>query len=198
MRILVVSEVFWPEEFIINDLVKEWIKKGHNVEVLTQYPSYPQGYVFQGYNNRGYSIQDWNGVKIHRFHFIEGYRDSRIRKFLNYLWFILNGERVVSNLDKNYDCIFVSQTGPLTVAFPAICIRTSTERPEALDKGCFILAGINEHDLLQAVDTAVEMVKEGDNGIPVPNYTDENVSTKVVKLIQSYTGVVNKMVWRKE
>ena len=82
--------------------------------------------------------------------------------------------------------------------FPAICIRTSTERPEALDKGCFILAGINEHDLLQAVDTAVEMVKEGDNGIPVPNYTDENVSTKIVKLIQSYTGVVNKMVWRKD
>lgn len=83
-------------------------------------------------------------------------------------------------------------------SFPAVCIRTSTERPEALDKGCFILAGINEHDLLQAVDTAVEMVKEGDNGIPVPNYVDENVSTKVIKLIQSYTGVVNKMVWRKE
>ena len=83
-------------------------------------------------------------------------------------------------------------------SFPAVCIRTSTERPEALDKGCFILAGINEHDLLQAVDTAVEMVKESDNGIPVPNYVDENVSTKVVKLIQSYTGVVNKMVWRKE
>ena len=81
--------------------------------------------------------------------------------------------------------------------FPAVCIRTSTERPEALDKGCFILAGINEHDLLQAVDVAVEMVKNGDNGIPVPNYTDENVSTKIVKLIQSYTGVVNKMVWRK-
>ena len=77
-------------------------------------------------------------------------------------------------------------------------IRTSTERPEALDKGCFILAGINEHDLLQAVDVAVEMVNNGDNGIPVPNYTDENVSTKIVKLIQSYTGVVNKMVWRKE
>lgn len=81
--------------------------------------------------------------------------------------------------------------------FPAVCIRTSTERPEALDKGCFILAGIDEHSLLQAVDTAVEMVKNGDNGIPVPNYTDENVSTKIVKLIQSYTGVVNKMVWRK-
>ena len=83
-------------------------------------------------------------------------------------------------------------------SFPAVCIRTSTERPEALDKGCFVLAGINEHDLLQAVDVAVEMCKNGDNGIPVPTYTDENVSTKIVKLIQSYTGVVNKMVWRKE
>ena len=81
--------------------------------------------------------------------------------------------------------------------FPAVCIRTSTERPEAMDKGCFILAGIDEHSLLQAVDTAVEMNINGDNGIPVPNYMDENVSTKVVKLVQSYTGVVNKMVWRK-
>lgn len=81
--------------------------------------------------------------------------------------------------------------------FPAVCIRTSTERPEAMDKGCFILAGIDERSLLQAVDTAVEMNINGDNGIPVPNYTDENVSTKVVKLVQSYTGVVNKMVWRK-
>lgn len=81
--------------------------------------------------------------------------------------------------------------------FPAVCIRTSTERPEALDKGCFVLAGIDEKSLLQAVDTAVEMNNAHDDGIPVPNYTDENVSTKVVKLIQSYTGVVNKMVWRK-
>ncbi len=81
--------------------------------------------------------------------------------------------------------------------FPAVCIRTSTERPEALDKACFILSGIDEKGLLQAVDTAVEMVKNGDHGIPVPDYTDENVSIKVVKLIQSYTGVVNKMVWRK-
>jgi len=81
--------------------------------------------------------------------------------------------------------------------FPAVCIRTSTERPEALDKACFVLAGIDEKSLLQAVDTAVEMVKEGDDGIPVPDYVDENVSTKVVKLIQSYTGVVDKMVWRK-
>ena len=81
--------------------------------------------------------------------------------------------------------------------FPAVCIRTSTERPEALDKACFVLAGIDEKSLLQAVETAVEMNLRGDHGIPVPDYLDENVSTKVVKIIQSYTGVVNKMVWRK-
>ena len=82
--------------------------------------------------------------------------------------------------------------------FPAVCIRTSTERPEALDKACFVLAGIDETSLLQAVDTAVQMNLGGDYGLPVPDYVEENVSTKVVKLIQSYTGVVNKMVWRKE
>lgn len=81
--------------------------------------------------------------------------------------------------------------------FPAVCIRTSTERPEALDKACFILAGIDTKSLLQAVDTAISLQRAADYGTPVPNYTDENVSTKVVKLIQSYTGVVNKMVWRK-
>lgn len=82
-------------------------------------------------------------------------------------------------------------------SFPAVCIRTSTERPEALDKACFILAGIDGNGLLQAVTTAVEMNENGDFGIPVPDYTEENVSTKVVKIIQSYVGVVNKMVWRK-
>lgn len=81
--------------------------------------------------------------------------------------------------------------------FPAVCIRTSTERPEALDKACFILAGIDENSLTQAVETAVDMNENGDYGIPVPYYVEENVSTKVVKIIQSYTGVVNKMVWRK-
>ena len=81
--------------------------------------------------------------------------------------------------------------------FPAVCIRTSTERPEALDKACFVLAGIDEKSLVQAVETAVDMNENGDFGIPVPTYVEENVSTKVVKLIQSYTGVVNKMVWRK-
>ena len=81
--------------------------------------------------------------------------------------------------------------------FPAICIRTSTERPEALDKACFFIAGIDEHSLLQAVDTAITMNANGDHGIPVPDYVEENVSTKVVKIIQSYVGIVNKMVWRK-
>ena len=82
--------------------------------------------------------------------------------------------------------------------FPAVCIRTSTERPEALDKACFVLAGIDETSLLQALDTAVEMNRCGDHGIPVPDYTEENVSVKVVKIIQSYTGIVNRMVWREE
>lgn len=82
--------------------------------------------------------------------------------------------------------------------FPAVCIRTSTERPEALDKGCFVLSGIDTKGLLQSVDVAVELIKDGNPGIPVPDYVDENVSTKVVRIIQSYVGVVNKMVWRKE
>jgi len=81
--------------------------------------------------------------------------------------------------------------------FPAVCIRTSTERPEALDKGCFVLSGIDTKGLLQSVDVAVELIKDGNPGIPVPDYVDENVSTKVVRIIQSYVGVVNKMVWRK-
>ena len=82
--------------------------------------------------------------------------------------------------------------------FPAVCIRTSTERPEALDKGCFVLSGIDTVGLLQSVDVAVELIKDGNHGIPVPDYVDENVSTKVVRIIQSYVGVVNKMVWRKD
>lgn len=112
-----------------------------------------------------------------------------------------------NNLQMNAFCV-VSDSGTLPEEssfflsvenpIPAVCIRTSTERPEALDKGDFILAGIEEKQLLQAVDMAVTMNECGDLGIPVPNYTDENVSIKVVKLIQSYTGIVNKMVWRKK
>ena len=111
-----------------------------------------------------------------------------------------------NNLQMNAFCV-VSDSGTLPEEssfftsignpFPAVCIRTSTERPEALDKACFILAGIDEKRLLQAVDTAVSMTEDGNHGIPVPDYTEELVSTKVVKIIQSYTGVVDKMVWRK-
>lgn len=111
-----------------------------------------------------------------------------------------------NNLQMNAFCV-VSDSGTLPeessyfnskgMPFPAVCTRTSTERPEALDKGNFILAGISTEQVLQAVDTAVEMNRNGDYGLDVPNYVDENVSTKAVKLIQSYTGVINKMVWRK-
>ena len=140
----------------------------------------------------------------------------RSRKFLQQRGFALDGRvRLHEPLGfHDYNCLqmnafcVVSDSGTLPEEssffisvghpFPAVCIRTSTERPEALDKGCFILAGIDEKSLLQAVDTAVTMNQNGDHGIPVPDYVEENVSTKVVKIIQSYTGVVNKMVWRKD
>ena len=140
----------------------------------------------------------------------------RSRKRLETSGFVLN-RRVIRHEPlgfHDYNCLqmnafaVVSDSGTLPEEssfftsigrpFPAVCIRTSTERPEALDKGCFILAGIDGRSLLQAVDTAVAMNCNGDHGIPVPDYTDTNVSTKVVKIIQSYTGVVNKMVWRKD
>ncbi len=140
----------------------------------------------------------------------------RSRKRLESSGFVLD-RRVIQNEPlgfHDYNCLqmnafaVVSDSGTLPEEssfftsignpFPAVCIRTSTERPEALDKACFILAGIDETSLLQAVDTAVEMNKNAHHGIPVPAYTEENVSTKVVKIIQSYTGVVNKMVWRKD
>ena len=140
----------------------------------------------------------------------------RSRKRLEQSGFVLD-ERVIRHEPlgfHDYNCLqmnafaVVSDSGTLPEEssfftgigkpFPAVCIRTSTERPEALDKACFILAGIDEKGLLQAVDTAVEMNQNGDLGVPVPDYTDENVSDKVIKIIQSYTGVVNKMVWRKD
>ena len=139
----------------------------------------------------------------------------RSRKRLEQSGFVLD-ERVIRQEPlgfHDYNCLqmnayaVVSDSGTLPEEssfftsigkpFPAVCIRTSTERPEALDKACFILSGIDETGLLQSVETAVRMNENGDYGIPVPDYIEENVSTKVVKIIQSYTGVVNKMVWRK-
>lgn len=120
MKILVFSEVFWPEDFLVNDLAREWVDMGHTVEVVTQYPSYPRGYVFDGYENKGYTTEDWDGVKIHRYPFVSGYRESKLRKFSNYYSFVKGGKEVVDSLDGDFDCAFVSQTGPLTVAYPAL------------------------------------------------------------------------------
>ena len=105
---------------MINDLVREWANCGHKVEVVTQYPSYPQSYVFNGYENKGFSTEDWDGVIIHRFPFIEGYHDSKVKKIWNYYSFVRGGKRVVDSLKGRYDCVFISQTGPLTVAYPAL------------------------------------------------------------------------------
>lgn len=126
--------------------------------------------------------------------------DSRVIQnqpigFHDYNHLLLNAFCVVSDSGTlPEESAYFSSKG---MPFPAVCIRTSTERPEALDKGVFILAGITTDQVLQAVDTAVLMQQNGDFGLDVPNYVDENVSTKVVKIIQSYTGVINKMVWRK-
>lgn len=132
MRILIVSEVFYPEDFIINNLAQEWQKMGHEVSVLTQYPSYPQSYVYDDYVNKGQTVEDWNGIKIYRFPFVEGYRDSVKRKFANYLSFIRGGKKIAKKIGKDFDVIFVSQTGPLTVALPAIAAGNKYNIPVAI------------------------------------------------------------------
>jgi len=134
-------------------------------------------------------------IEKHNFKFDKRVIQNKPLGFHDYNNLQMNAFAVVSDSGTlpEESSFFLSVGNP----FPAVCIRTSTERPEALDKGNFVLAGITTDQVLQAVDTAVEMNKNGDFGIPVPNYIDENVSTKVVKIIQSYTGIVNKMVWRK-
>jgi glycosyltransferase involved in cell wall biosynthesis len=132
MKILIVSEVFYPEDFIINDLAREWQKMGHEVSVLTQYPSYPQSYVYDDYENKGEVIENWNGIKIYRFPFVEGYRDSVKRKFANYLSFIRGGKKIAKKIGNDFDVLFVSQTGPLTVALPAIAAGKKFKKPVAI------------------------------------------------------------------
>lgn len=129
MKILVVSEVFYPENFLINDLVQEWKKQGHTIEVLTQYPSYPESYIFDGYKNGNYSIEDWNGIKIHRYKFIEGYKNSILKKIRNYILFVREGKKIAKRIGKDFDCVFVSQTGPLTVAYPALAVKKKYNIP---------------------------------------------------------------------
>ncbi len=123
MKILVISEVFYPENFLINDLVKEWKQQGFVVDIISQYPSYPESYVYPGYSNKGYRIEDWEGSKIYRFPFIEGYKTNVYKKIRNYIKYIQGATHIGKQIAKNYDMIFVSQTGPLTVALPAVKLR---------------------------------------------------------------------------
>ena len=132
MRILIVSEVFWPEDFVINDLACEWKRMGNHVEVVTQYPSYPHGIVYEGYKNHGETDENWNGIIIHRFPVIEGYRDSKIRKFANYIKFVRQGKKIVNRIANDFDVIFISQTGPLTVALPAISAKRFSKASVAI------------------------------------------------------------------
>lgn len=122
-KILIVSEIFHPESSLINDFVVELVKQGFEVEVLTQHPSYPDGKVFDGYSNSDYSIEMWNSIKIHRFKVIEGYRESKIKKILNYWTFVREGRKIAHQIGGDFDHILIYQTGPLTLALPAIAIK---------------------------------------------------------------------------
>lgn len=122
-HLLVVTEVFYPENGLINDFVTELVNRGYKVDVLTQHPSYPYGYVFSGYKNTAYTIEEWKGISIHRFKVIEGYSKSKFKKIRNYLKFIYAGSRIARRIGKIYDAILVYQTGPLTVALPGIAAK---------------------------------------------------------------------------
>ena len=119
-RILVVSEVFWPENFLINDLVCQLKSQGFKVDILTQHPSYPYGKVYDGYENCDYCTEEWDGSTIYRFKVIEGYKESPFKKILNYFYFVHKGGAIVKKMTAKYDLVLVSQTGPLTVTLPAI------------------------------------------------------------------------------
>lgn len=122
-RILIVSEVFYPENGLINDFANELVRRGYRVEVLTQHPSYPLGRVFEGYRNEKYRIEKWNGIVIHRFRLIEGYCESKLKKILNYYQFVRGGNRIVKKIGGDYDHVLVYQTGPLTVALPGVTAK---------------------------------------------------------------------------
>lgn len=119
-KILVISEVFWPENFLINDLVEQLKGKGYQVDILTQHPSYPYGKVYDNYENCDYYCEEWNGSKIYRYKVIEGYKESSLKKIRNYFYFVSKGKKIAKSITEKYDAVFVSQTGPLTVALPGI------------------------------------------------------------------------------
>lgn len=129
MKILIVTEVFYPENFLINDLAIELVKRGYEIEVLTRQPSYPEGKVYEGYRNEDYSVEKWNGITIHRFKTIEGYKTSKIKKIANYFHYVRAGKKVIDKIIKGIDVIFVHQTGPLTLALPAVYARNKYHIP---------------------------------------------------------------------
>lgn len=128
-HILVITEVFYPEYFLINDLVEHWMNKGYEVDVISQYPSYPYGHVFDSYTNKHYVVENWKGVNIYRFPFVPGYNKSMCKKIANYLYFIWGGFRIIRKMKSQYDFVFVSQTGPLTVSVPGIYAKYKFKCP---------------------------------------------------------------------
>lgn len=129
MNILIVTEVFYPENFLINDFATEMVRRGHHVEVMTRQPSYPSGKVYDGYTNNEYSIDEWNGVIIHRFKTIEGYKTSKIKKIWNYFHYVTAGKKIIKRIAHSADVILVHQTGPLSLALPAVYARKKMHIP---------------------------------------------------------------------
>lgn len=129
MNILIVTEVFYPEDFVVNDLAAELKRRGHTISVLTRQPSYPQGHVYPGYTNAEYSKENWNGICIHRISILEGYRESKVKKLQNYYHFVKLGNKTIDKVLDGVDVIFVSQTGPLSVALPAIYAKQRHKIP---------------------------------------------------------------------
>lgn len=129
MNILIVTEVFYPENFHVNDFAQSLVEKGYNVKVMTRQPSYPEGYVFHGYKNEKHSVEKWGEIEIHRFDIIEGYKESKIKKIRNYYHYVRRGKQVISEIIGNIDLIIVYQTGPLSLALPAIYAKKKFNTP---------------------------------------------------------------------
>ena len=132
MNILIVTEVFYPENFLINDFAIEMVKRGHNIHVMTRQPSYPTGIVYDGYTNDSYSYTKWNDISIHRFKTIEGYKTSKIKKIWNYIHFVTAGKKVIRKITSDIDVILIHQTGPLSLALPAIYARKKKNIPTVI------------------------------------------------------------------
>jgi len=132
MNILIETEVFWPENFLINDFAQEMVKRGHYIRVMTRQPSYPDGHVFPNYTNDKQSMEMWGDIEIHRFDIVDGYKDSKLKKVENYYHYVKRGKEMLPQLLEGIDVILVHQTGPLSVALPAIeakkllCLQSET------------------------------------------------------------------------